>query len=417
MQSNSSRSGRRVVVTGTGLITSVGHSVNDTWRAILDGQSGLGEFTIIEKGDLNSSAVCEVKDFDPAVYLSKRDARRRDRYQHFASVAGMEAMQESGLEITDQNRERTGIYIGTGVGGIRTLVDSEHIRMDQGSRRINPFSIAMIMPNGAAGLLSIDYGIQGPSNTIATACAAGNDAVGHAYKAIRFGEVDAALTGGAESIITAVSVAGFEKTGATSSRSTSAPSPFDLNRDGLIAGEGAGMLVLEELEFAQKRGAVILGEIAGYGQTTDAFHITAPSEGGAGAARAMKIALADANLNSDEVDYISAHGTGTVLNDANETQAIKTVLGSHAYDIAVSSTKSMTGHMMGATGAVESVFCVQAIRDQILPPTINYETPDPVCDLDYVPNSARPAEVKVALNNAFGFGGHNGVLVIKKFTG
>jgi 3-oxoacyl-[acyl-carrier-protein] synthase II len=391
--------------------------VEETWKAILDGQSGIGEFTIIEKGDLKSRAVCEVKDFEPTVYLSKRDARRRDRYQHFASVAGMEAMRESGLEINDQNRERIGIYIGTGVGGIRTLVKSEHIRLERGSRRINPFSIAMIMPNGAAGLLAIDYGIQGPSNTIATACASGVDAVGHAYKAIRSGELDAVLTGGSESIITAVSVAGFEKTGATSSRSSEAPKPFDLNRDGLITGEGAGMLVLEELEFARRRGATILGEVAGYGQTTDAFHITAPSAGGAGAARAMKIALADANLNADEVDYICAHGTGTVLNDANETQAIKTVLGAHAYDIAVSSTKSMTGHMMGATGAVESVFCVQAIRDQVLPPTINYETPDPVGDLDYVPITPRSAEVRVTMNNAFGFGGHNGVLVIKKFTG
>jgi len=417
MQGSSDKNGRRVVITGTGLITSVGHNVDETWSAILGGQSGIGDFTIIEKGDLRSGAVCEVKDFDPTIYLSKRDARRRDRYQQFATIAAKEAMQESGLELDDQNRERVGIYIGTGVGGIRTLVKSEHILMERGSRRVNPFSISMIMPNGAAGLLAIDYGIFGPSNTIATACAAGNDAIGHAYKAIRAGELDAVLSGGAESIITAVALAGFEKTGATSTLSTKTPKPFDLNRDGLVAGEGAGMLVLEELEFAKNRGATILGEIAGYGQTTDAYHITAPAENGAGAARAIKIALADAEVNPSEVDYVSAHGTGTRLNDLNETAALKTILGDHAYQAAVSSTKSMTGHMMGATGAIETVFCALAIRDQVLPPTINYETPDPECDLDYVPNTARSADIRVTVNNAFGFGGHNGVLVIKKFTG
>jgi 3-oxoacyl-[acyl-carrier-protein] synthase II len=415
MQNRSS--GRRVVVTGTGLITSIGNSTEENWQAILAGKSGIGPFEQIERGDLNTGAACEVKDFDPALLINSRDARRRDRYQQFATVAGMEAMLQSGLEITDENRERIGIYMGTGVGGIQTLVNSEHVRLEKGSRRINPFSIAMIMPNGAAGLLAIDYGIQGPSNTICTACAAGNDAVGHAFKAIRDGEVDAALTGGSESIITAVSIAGFEKTGATSSLTESTPKPFDLNRDGLVAGEGAGMMVVEELEFAKKRGANILGEIVGYGQTTDAYHITAPSEGGVGAARALKLALVSAGMNPEEVDYVSAHGTGTVLNDSHETQAIKTVFGAYAYEMAVSSTKSMTGHMMGATGAVESVFCLLAMRDQVLPPTINYETPDPECDLDYVPNEPRAAKISVAVNNAFGFGGHNGVLVIKKFTG
>jgi 3-oxoacyl-[acyl-carrier-protein] synthase II len=274
----------------------------------------------------------------------------------------------------------------------------------------------MIMPNGAAGLMAIDYGIYGPSNTIATACAAGNDAIGHAYKAIRAGELDAALSGGAESIITSVALGGFERTGATSPRSSNTPQPFDINRDGLVAGEGAGIVILEELESARKRGATILGELAGYGQTTDAFHITAPAEGGAGAARAINIALNDAGLDPSEVDYVSAHGTGTQLNDLNETKALKTTLGDHAYKIAVSSTKSMTGHVMGATGAIESVFCTLAIRDKVLPPTINYETPDPECDLDYVPNVARSADVRVILNNAFGFGGHNSVLVIKEFT-
>ena len=417
MQASSQSNGRRVVVTGTGLITSLGHNVEETWSAILNGQSGIGDFTLIEKGDHSSGAVCEVKDFDPVPYIGRKDARRRDRFQQLASVAGLEAMEDSGLEISDQNREKVGIYIGTGVGGIRTLVSQEHVRIDRGTRRLSPFAIAMIMPNGAAGLLAIDFGIQGPSNTIATACAAGNDAIGHAYKAIRAGELDAVLSGGAESIITSVAIGGFEKAGATSPRSSNTPQPFDKNRDGLVTGEGAGMLVLEELESAKKRGANIMGEIVGYGQTTDAFHITAPATGGAGAARALRMALTDAAVNPSEVNYISAHGTGTVLNDSNETLAIKHTLGEHAYNIAVSSTKSMTGHVMGATGAIEAVFCALTIRDQVLPPTINYETPDPECDLDYVPNSARSSKVRLTVNNAFGFGGHNSVLVIKEFTG
>jgi 3-oxoacyl-[acyl-carrier-protein] synthase II len=411
------RNGRRVVISGMGLITSIGHNVADTWTSIVNGKSGLGEFTLIDKCDHSSGGVCEIKDFDPVQYLGKRDARRRDRFQQLATVTGNPAMEDSGLEITDQNRERIGIYIGTGVGGIRTLVNQEHIRQDRGTRRLSPFAIAMIMPNGAAGLLAIDHGIFGPANTIATACAAGSDAIGHAYKAIRFGELDAVLTGGSDSIITSVAIGGFERAGATSPRSSDTPQPFDKNRDGLVAGEGAAMLVLESLEHARNRGANILAEVAGYGQTTDAYHITAPAQGGAGAARAIKQALDDANLDPSVVDYVNAHGTGTQLNDSNETMALKTVLGEHAYDISVSSTKSMTGHVMGATGAIEAVFCALAIRDQVLPPTINYETPDPECDLDYVPNDARSARVKVALNNAFGFGGHNAVLVIKKFDG
>ena len=359
--------------------------------------------------------VCEVKDFVATDYIDRRNARRRDRYQQLATVAGYEAMRDSGLEITDENRNNIGIYLGTGIGGIRTLVEQEHKLQNLGIRRLSPFGIAMIMANGAGGMLSIDYGIQGPSPTISTACAAGSDAIGHAFKAIRYGELDAILTGGSECIITAVAIAGFERSGATSKSPTQTPRPFDKNRDGLIPGEGAGMLVIESLEHAQGRGAQILGEIVGYGQTTDAYHITAPAQGGKGASRAISLAMADAGLNPEDVDYISAHGTATKLNDSTETTAIKDALGEHAYDLAVSSTKSMTGHIMGATGAIESVFCTLAIRDQVLPPTINYETADPDCDLDYVPNEARSAEVKVTLNNAFGFGGHNSVLVIRDF--
>jgi 3-oxoacyl-[acyl-carrier-protein] synthase II len=274
----------------------------------------------------------------------------------------------------------------------------------------------MIMPNGAAGMLAIDFGLQGPSNTVATACASGSDAIGHAFRSIQFGDLDAILTGGSEAIIADVALGGFERAGAVSTSSERTPRPFDRNRDGLVVGEGAGCLVLESLAHAQARGATILGEIVGYGQSTDAHHITAPAEGGAGAARAIRIALQDAGLQAQDIDYVSAHGTATQLNDSAETAALKLALGDAAYDLAVSSTKSMTGHIMGATGAIESIFCALAIRDQILPPTINYETPDPECDLDYVPNVARPSAVRVCLNNSFGFGGHNSTLIIKAFA-
>lgn len=412
---NGQQSKRRVVITGMGLITPLGHNVADTWKAILASQSGLGPFTQIEKGEHVSGGLCEVKGFDPDEALGKREARRRDRYQQFATVAAQEAMSQSGLVITDANRERIGITMGTGVGGIQTLVEQEHTYLDKGLRRLSPFGITMIMPNGAAGMLAIDYGILGPSNTVATACASGSDAIGHAYRMIRNGELDVVLSGGTEAIISHVAVGGFERAGATSTRESGTPSPFDKNRDGLIVGEGAGMLVLESLDHALARNATILSEIVGYGQSTDAYHITAPAEGGAGAARAMRRALEDAGLRAEDVDYISAHGTATQLNDQSETEAIKAALGEHAYKVAISSTKSMTGHIMGGTGAIETVFCTMAIRDQVLPPTINYETPDPLCDLDYVPNVARPAAVNVCINNAFGFGGHNSSLVIRAY--
>lgn len=412
---NSNDQHHRVVITGMGLITPLGHNVPDTWAAILAGKSGIGPYTLLEQGDHATPCLFEVKDFDPEAYMDRREARRRDRYQQLAIAAAKEAMDQAQLPITAENREQIGIYVGTGVGGIRTLVEQDHVVNEKGLRRVSPFAITMIMPNGAAGMLAIEHGIHGPSTTITTACAAGCDAVGHAFRAVRRGELVAALTGGTESILANVAIAGFERAQATTSRAQATPRPFDQERDGLAVGEGAGMLVLESLAHAQARGATILGEIVGYGQTTDAFHITAPAEGGLGAARAMRLALADANLRPEDVDYISAHGTGTVLNDATETAAIKHALGEHAYKIAVSSTKSMTGHIMGATGAIETVFCALAMRDQILPPTINYHTPDPACDLDYVPNRARPAKIDLCLNHAFGFGGHNAVLAIKNY--
>jgi 3-oxoacyl-[acyl-carrier-protein] synthase II len=405
----------RVVITGMGLVTPLGHNVADTWASIIAGKSGLGPYKQFDRGEHVSGGVCEVKDFDPDKYIGKRDARRRDRYQQLATVAANEAIAHSGLKITDDNRENIGIYMGTGVGGIQTLVEQDRLNLDKGLRRLSPFAVTMIMPNGAAGMIAIDHGIQGPTPTVATACASGNDAIGTAFRAIRYGEVVAALTGGSECPMTSTTIGGFERAGATSTKSTETPQPFDRDRDGLIPGEGAGMMVVESLESALARGATIYGEIVGYGQTTDAHHITAPAEGGRGAARAITFALREAGLDPTAIDYISAHGTATPLNDRSETQAIKAALGEHAYNVGVSSTKSMTGHIMGATGAIESVFCTLAIRDQIMPPTINYHTPDPDCDLDYIPNVARPSRVNVAINNAFGFGGHNSVLVFKKY--
>jgi 3-oxoacyl-[acyl-carrier-protein] synthase II len=414
MENNHKRN--RVVITGTGLVTPLGHNTADTWSALLAGESGFGDITLMNRDDHSLAGVCEVKEFDASVYLGRKAARRRDRYQQLATVATNEAIAQSGLKVTEENRDRIGIYLGTGVGGIQTLVEQEHVLMNRGLRRLSPFAITMIMPNGAGGMLAIDYGLQGPSITITTACAAGNDAIGHAFRAIRDNQADVIISGGSESIMTSVAVGGFERAGATSNKTSQTPQPFDKNRDGLVPGEGAGILILESLEHAKNRGATILGEVVGYGQTTDAYHITAPSEGGVGAAKAITKALDDAGLQPSDVDYISAHGTATPLNDSHETMSIKHALGEHAYDVPISSTKSMTGHIMGATGAIESVFCLLAIRDRMVPPTINYETADPECDLDYIPNEARPTDVKVTLNHAFGFGGHNAVLVLKEFV-
>lgn len=408
---------RRVVVTGMGMITPIGHNTEDTFNAMLNGVSGAGPLTLFPIEGHVSKVVCEVKAFDPHDYIDRREVRRRDRVQWFATIAAKQAMEQSALPITDENRERVGIYLGTGVGGMTTLLEQEHVRLETGgTRRLTPIGITKVMANGAAGLLAIDYGIWGPSMTILTACAAGNDAVGHAFHAVRRGDVDAALTGGMEAGFVSVAMGMFERSGATTQRASGTPSPFDANRDGFAVGEGAGMLVIETLENAQARGAKILGEIIGYGSSTDAYHITAPSEGGTGAARAITKALRDADIQPEDVDYVNAHGTGTPLNDKSETNAIKLALGDHASRIPISSTKSMTGHGMGATGAIESGVCLKVFETGQIPPTINYVTPDLDCDLDYVPNTARPANVKIAMNNAFGFGGHNAVLLLKRFV-
>ena len=405
----------RVVVTGLGLVTPQGQDVASSWSAILAGQSGFGPVTQFELTDqFKISGVCAVKEFDPKAHLGTKEARRRDRCQQFAAVAAEQAIQQSGLQATNSNRERIGVFFGTGIGGLQTTLEQDEIVRERGPRRVSPFGITMIMPNGAAGMAAIDYGFQGPSTTITTACAAGADAIGMAFRYIKMGLADAMLTGGTETPISAMTIAGFERAGAISGLKDGTPRPFDKDRDGLIPGEGAGMLVIETLEHAQARGATILAELVGYGQTTDAFHITAPAEGGAGAARAIQMALAEAGLTPADVDYINAHGTGTMLNDSAETDAIKAILGQDAYRVGISSTKSMTGHIMGGTGAIESVFSVLAIQDQIMPPTINLEEPAVDCDLDYVPHTARPAPIKVVLNNAFGFGGHNAVLAFRK---
>ncbi len=406
----------RVVITGMGAITPLGHNVKDTWQAILNSTSGVDKLTLANPQTSGISIACEVKDFDPATYLSRREVRRQDRYQQFAIIAAREAMAQANLTIQPADALRYGVYMGIGFGGINTLLEQEQLLNKYNGRRSNPFGVTMIMPNGAAGLLAMEHRLEGPAMTIATACASSNDAIGYAYRSIRYGEIDAAITGGSEALITAVTIRGFKLARAASTRNCHTPSPFDKNRDGLVIGEGAGILVLESLDHAQARNANILAEIIGYGHSNDAFHITAPAPEGRGAARAMKLAIDQAQISPTEINYINAHGTGTILNDSHETTAIKTTLGEHAYNTPVSSTKSMTGHIIGATAAIEAIFCTQAIRDQTLPPTINYKTADPECDLDYVPNQARKAPVRIAMSNAFGFGGHNSVLLFQQFT-
>ncbi len=406
----------RVVITGIGAITPLGHNAADSWQAALRGTSGVNKITLADAETSGIDITCEVKDFVVTDYLSKKEARRQDRYQHFATIAAREAIQHANLTISPDSAYRTGVYMGIGIGGISTLVEQESILHQYGERRLNPFGVTMIMPNGAAGLLSIEHGLEGPSITIATACASSSDAIGYAYRSIRYGEIDTAVAGGSDAVITAITMRGFKLARAASNRTCCTPSPFDKNRDGLVIGEGAGVLILESLDHARARNANILAEIIGYGHSNDAFHITAPAIEGRGATRAIKLAMEQARITPEDIDYINAHGTGTLLNDSHETMAIKNALGETAYQIPTSSTKSMTGHIMGATAAIEAIFCTQALQDQILPPTINYETADPECDLDYIPNTARKAEINIAMSNAFGFGGHNSVLLFKRFS-
>lgn len=411
---------RRVVITGTGTVNSIGLNTQDSWEACLNGQSGVGPITLFDSSNYLVHIACEVKNFDPTQYMDAKEARRRDRFEQFSTAAAVQAHRQSGLEVTETNAARIGVIIGTGIGGLMTTQEQVETIHNAGPRRVNVFTIPMMMPNGASGMFAIDAGIKGPALSVASACASSSDAIGMAFHFIRSGMIDAAFAGGTEATICGLGVAAFDRTSAMSRRNddySMTPQPFDKNRDGLVMGEGAGVLVLEELERAKKRGAVILAELAGHAANGDAFHITQPQEEGAGGAAAMRLALESAGLNAEDVSYINAHGTGTQLNDAAETRAIKSAFGDLAYKIPVSSTKSMTGHMMGATGALEAIFCTMAVLHNIVPPTIHYATPDPQCDLDYVPNTARDMPVEVTMSNAFGFGGHNSVLVIKKFKG
>ncbi len=408
------------MVTGLGCVSPVGLSSEESWRAVLGGQSGVGPITLWDPADLDVRFGAEVKGFDPHVYCDRKEARRMDRFTQFAVAAAQQAMDDSALEVTDQNRDQIGVLIGSGIGGIDTLEKEIRSSAVKGPGKISPFFIPMMICDMASGQVSIRFGLGGPNSCVVTACATGTHAIGDAVSIIRRGDAVAMLAGGAEAAITWMGVGGFAACKALSTRNDDpqgASRPFDATRDGFVIGEGAAVLVLEELEFARARGARILAEVVGYGMSADAYHMTQPAPEGRGAFRAMRAALADAGVEPGGVSYINAHGTSTVHNDRNETTAIKTLFGEQAYRLPISSTKSMTGHLLGAAGAVEAMFCIQAIRDSQVPPTINYETPDPECDLDYVPNRSREHRVDVALSNSFGFGGHNASLVIRRFVG
>ena len=409
----------RIVITGLGTVNPLGLSVQDTWQNTVQGVSGVGPITLFDARDYLVQIACEVKNFNPELYLSPKEARRRDRFEQLAVAAAQEAIRQASLEVGNEEAERVGVMVSSAIGGLNSFQDSTITVLHEGPRRINPYVIPMLMTNGAAGMIAIDYGYKGPCFSVASACASGADGIGIAWTLLRLGVIDTAIAGASEATISPVGVAAFDRVGAMSRRNEEppqTPQPFDRNRDGLVMGEGAAILVLETEARARARGVKILAELAGYAATADSFHITAPAEDGSGGARAMDLALQAAGINPEEVDYINAHGTGTQLNDLSETRAIKTAFGNLADQIPVSSTKSMTGHMMGATGALEAIFCVQAVRHDLIPPTINYQTPDPECDLDYVPNIARERPVRVALSNAFGFGGHNAVLVIREYN-
>ena len=409
---------RRVVVTGMGCISPVGNNVNDTWSALLAGKSGSGMITLFDASKHKTRFAAEVKGFDPTAQFGQREARKMDRFTQFATAATLEALEQSGVKIDESNRDRVGILIGTGIGGIGILLDQAEVMRERGPDRVSPFLIPMMISDSAAGMLAIRLGARGPNMAIATACASGNNAIGDAMETIRRGSADVMIAGGSEASLVPLAMAGMNVMGALSTRNDdtqAASRPFDKDRDGFLMGEGAGILILEALDYAQARGANILCELNGYGTTDDAHHISAPAENGAGAAMSMKLALESANLNIGDIGYINAHGTSTPLNDKSETAAIKTVFGEQAYNVPVSSTKSMTGHLLGASGAVEAVFCIMAIREGILPPTINYQTPDPECDLDYVPNEPRKVSPRHVMSNSFGFGGHNATLIFTRF--
>ncbi|MFO7637401.1 MAG: beta-ketoacyl-ACP synthase II [Clostridia bacterium] len=407
---------KRVAVTGLGVITSIGETVEEFWENIRNGVSGIRKVTRFEVDPFITTLAAEVRNFEPEKYIARKDARRMDRYCQFALAASINAVQASGLDMDNINKERTGVLIGAGIGGMETLEQQHRILIEKGHERISPFFVPMMISNMASGMVSIHFGAKGICECVTTACSSGTNAIGNAFRAIQRGDADIMICGGSEAAITPLAFAGFCAMRAMSANpdDKTACRPFDRERDGFIMGEGAGILVIEEYEHAMKRGARIIAEIAGYGTTSDAFHMTAPAENGEGGARAMALAIADAGLVAGDVDYINAHGTSTPLNDVNETKAIKTVFREHAYQVKVSSTKSMTGHLLGAAGGVEGVICCLAIQNDFIPPTIHLKNPDPECDLDYVPGRGVNQEVNVTLSNSFGFGGHNAAIILKK---
>jgi 3-oxoacyl-[acyl-carrier-protein] synthase II len=408
---------RRVVVTGLGIVSPVGTGVPEAWKSIVAGQSGITRITRFDVSPFTSQIAGEVKGFDPAKYLSAKEARRFDTFIHYGLAAGMEAIKDSGLDLEREQREMIGVCIGSGIGGLPLIEDTHNAYLAGGPRKITPFFVPGSIINLISGQLSIMYGLKGPNIAVVTACTTANHSIGEAGRLIEYGDADVMVAGGSESCVSPLGVGGFCAARALSSRNddpAGASRPWDKDRDGFVLGEGAGVLVLEELEHARKRGARIYCELAGYGMSADAHHITAPCEDGEGAVRCMSNALRNAGVNKDQVDYVNAHGTSTPLGDMAETIAVKNCFGEYAKKLAVSSTKSMTGHLLGAAGGIEAVFSVLAIRDQVAPPTINLANPDPQCDLDYVPNAARKMKIDVVLSNSFGFGGTNGSLVFRK---
>ncbi|MGH7951658.1 MAG: beta-ketoacyl-ACP synthase II [Limisphaerales bacterium] len=412
---------RRVVITGLGVVTPIGHQLDIFWNNLISGQCGIDRITSFDAANFDTQIAGEVKNFDPApAFPSAKEIRRTDRYSQFGVHAGWQALKDSGLDLEKENRDEIGVIIGSGIGGLRTTAEQHNVLVERGPGRLSPFMIPMLISNMASGLFSMFYNLRGPNFATCSACATANHAIGEAWRAIKMDDAQIMFAGGAEAAVVPVGIGGFCAMRAMSTRNEDpkhASRPFDKNRDGFVMGEGAGVIVLEELEHAKKRGAKIYCEVTGYGNCADAYHLTAPSPDGEGAARCMKMALRNGGLRIEDVSYINAHGTSTPQGDVCETQAIKTVFGEHAKRIAVSSTKGATGHMLGAAGAVEMSVCALAIKNGIVPPTINLQTPDTECDLDYVPNTAREMEIVAIINNSFGFGGHNASIAAKKFVG
>ena len=407
----------RVVVTGLGAITPIGNTVEDYWDGLTSGRNGVAAITLFDASNHACRFAAEIKEFDPKEFLEPKESKRWDRFSKFGVIAAKQALSHSGLIIEESNASRIGVIIGSGVGGLLTMETQSHVLADKGPGRVSPFTVPMMIPNMATGLAAIALGAKGPSSAVATACAAGSNAIGDAFRLLQLGKADAMFCGGAEASITPLGVAGFASAKALSFRNDdplTASRPFDAQRDGFVIGEGGGVMVLETLEHAKKRDATIHAEIIGYGTTCDAHHITSPTPGGIGGAEAIRLALQDGQIDQDSVSYINAHGTSTPANDKNETSAIKSVFGSRAHEIPVSSTKSMTGHLLGGSGGIEAVACVLSLKHRIIPPTINYLNPDSDCDLDYVPNTAREHPSKVILSNSFGFGGHNVCLAFRQ---